>query len=181
MKAIMFPGQGSQYKGMGKDLFKVYVKETRRASEMLGYDIEELCVNDPKRQLGQTQYTQPALYVVNALAYFQHQKNDASYFVGHSLGEYNALLAAGAFDFETGLQLVKKRGELMAAASGGGMAAVLGLSAAQLRKKLDEEGHTGIDIANYNTPTQSVVAGTQETINKLITAFDAQKIKIIPL
>lgn len=182
MKAVMFPGPGSQYKGMGKDLFKVYAQETRRASEILDYDIEELCINDRERRLGKTQYTQPALYVVNALAYLHHQKTDrASYFIGHSLGEYNALLAAGAFDFETGLQLVKKRGELMAAASGGGMAAVLGLSVEQLRKKLDEEGHTEIDIANYNTPTQAVVAGTQETISRLITSFDAQKIKIIPL
>lgn len=62
MKVIMFPGQGSQYKGMGKGLFKTYSNETQKASNILGYDIEELCVNDPKRQLRKTEFTQPALY-----------------------------------------------------------------------------------------------------------------------
>ncbi|MEM0939181.1 MAG: ACP S-malonyltransferase [Bacteroidota bacterium] len=177
---LLFPGQGSQYKGMGKALFPKYLKEVQSASEILGYDIEELCVKDPNRQLAKTQYTQPALYVVNHL---QYQEIDLKphYVIGHSLGEYNALLVAGAFDFETGLRLVQKRGELMAAASGGSMAAVLGLNIDALKNKLKEGGYNDLDIANYNTPTQTVLSGPQASIDQICKDFDAQKIKIIPL
>lgn len=182
MKVNMFPGQGSQYKGMGKDLFGIFSREVRQASEILGYDMEELCLKDPRRELGKTQFTQPALYVVNALAYLNRpDKAKPSYLIGHSLGEYNALLAAGAFDFETGLRLVQKRGALMAAASGGGMAAVLGLKEGELKQRLESGGYLGIDIANYNTPTQFVLAGQLNEINKVVKDFDAQKIKVIPL
>lgn len=183
MKIIMFPGQGSQYKGMGKDLFKAYPEETKQASDILGYDLEELCVNDPQKQLGKTQFTQPALYVVNALAYYsrQNEYGKPAYLIGHSLGEYNALLAAGAFDFATGLKLVQKRGALMAAASGGGMAAVLGINIETLQQKLADKGFIDIDIANYNTPLQTVIAGQEEAIGRVIKDFDELGIKIIPL
>ncbi|HVI45321.1 MAG TPA: ACP S-malonyltransferase [Chitinophaga sp.] len=182
MKTIMFPGQGSQYKGMGKELFKIFSKEVQRASDILGYDLEELCVKDPERKLNQTAFTQPALYVVNALEYYRrHRDSQPAYLIGHSLGEYNALLAARAFDFETGLRLVQKRGVLMAAALGGSMAAVLGLQVEDLRQKLADGGYTTIDVANYNTPTQTVIAGQQETINRIVKDFDGQGIKIVPL
>ncbi|NLR69200.1 ACP S-malonyltransferase [Chitinophaga varians] len=181
MKAVIFPGQGAQYKGMGKDLFRVYRTETDKASEILGYNLEELCLHDPRRQLGSTAFTQPALYVVNALHYYEYEKREIAYFAGHSLGEYNALLAAGAFDFETGLRLVKKRGELMAAASNGGMAAVLGPDVVTLKRKLEEAGYTDIDIANYNTPSQTVIAGRQEQIKNVIKQFEQEGIRIIPL
>lgn len=179
----MFPGQGSQYRGMGKDLFKAYPKETKLASEILGYDLEELCVNDPEKQLGKTQFTQPALYVVNALAYYKEQDEygKPDFLIGHSLGEYNALLAAGAFDFATGLRLVQKRGALMAAASGGSMAAVIGLNVATIKQKLEDSGFTDVDIANFNTPLQTIIAGQQEAIERVLKSFDEQGIKIIPL
>ena len=181
-KVIMFPGQGSQYRGMGKSLFAKYRQETSHASDLLGYDIEELCVSDPNKQLAKTQFTQPALFVVNAFTYWHHvDKQLPDYFIGHSLGEYNALLAAEAFDFETGLKLVRKRGELMAAASGGGMAAVLGIDIDTLRLKLNESGYTDIDVANYNTPTQTVIAGLSSTIHRVVKDFEGQGIKIIPL
>lgn len=183
MKAIMFPGQGSQYKGMGKDLFKTYSKEVIQASEILGYDLKELCLEDPQKQLGKTQFTQPALYAVNALTYYHNQDmyGKPDFLIGHSLGEYNALLAAGAFDFTTGLKLVQKRGLLMAEASGGSMAAVLGLDIKELNHKLKEGGFADIDIANYNTPLQTVISGKEEAINRVIKDFDKQGIKIIPL
>ncbi len=181
MKAIMFPGQGAQHRGMGKGLFQQYRTETLAASEFLGYDLEELCLKDPKRELGKTQFTQPALYTVNAFRYYEQQNGSTpDYLIGHSLGEYNALLSAGAFDFMSGLKLVQKRGELMAAASGGGMAAVLGLEAGQVREKLKEGGY-GVEVANYNTPTQIVIAGKKEEIDTVVKDFDAQGIKIIPL
>ncbi|WP_199185071.1 ACP S-malonyltransferase [Aquimarina sp. I32.4] len=180
-KVIMFPGQGSQYRGMGKDLFKSYKNKVIRASDILGYDLEELCLKDPNKELSKTQFTQPALYVINALSYYQKGEVNADYLIGHSLGEYNALLAAEAFDFETGLRLVKRRGELMAEASGGGMAAVLGLNAKALQDKLEEGKYNQIDIANFNTPSQIVIAGPQNEINRVIKDFDYQNIKIIPL
>src|SRR5436305_5494221 len=167
MTVFLFPGQGSQRIGMGNTLFDEFKAITARADEILGYSIKELCLQDPHQQLGQTQFTQPALYVVNALSYLKKMKEAGqapAYVSGHSLGEYNALFAAGAFDFETGLQLVKKRGELMSQATGGGMAAVIGFTLEQVDQILKEYGLTSIDIANYNTPTQIVLAGLKADI-----------------
>lgn len=179
-KAIMFAGQGSQYKGMGKELFSKYRKETQIASDILQYDLEELCVNDPKRNLIRTQYTQPALYVVNYFRYKEmNQRPD--YALGHSLGEYNALLVAGGFDFETGLKIVQKRGALMSAASGGGMAAVIGLNINELEEKLAVVKYGAIDIANYNTPIQTIVSGTADSIKTIVKDFSDEGITIIPL
>ncbi|CUS07309.1 unnamed protein product [Tuber aestivum] len=173
---------GSQYKGMGKAFFDTFKQETIRASDILGYDLEELCIKDPERQLGKTAFTQPALYVVNAFTYYASQPRiKPDYFIGHSLGEYNALLAAEAFSFETGLRLVQKRGALMAAASGGGMAAVLGHKVEAVQQMLDEGGYNDIDIANINTPTQIVIAGPQDAINRIVQEFEGRKIKIFPL
>ncbi|GAA3658417.1 hypothetical protein GCM10022397_47880 [Flavivirga jejuensis] len=176
----MFPGQGSQYKGMGKDLFGKYPYETKLASDILGYDIEELCVNDPNRQLVKTQYTQPAIYVVNSFLYREHNQVP-DYLIGHSLGEYNALLESGAFDFETGLRLVQKRGELMSEVSGGGMAAVLGVDIKDVKRKLAADVYEHLSIANYNTPTQTVISGTEADIKAVVKDFTAQGITIIPL
>lgn len=123
--AVMFPGQGAQFRGMGRGLFEAYPDLADRASEILGYSIKTLCLEDPDDLLSQTQYTQPALYVVGALGWRALcdegvPASQAELLMGHSLGEFNALLAARVFDFETGLRLVQKRGELMAASSSGG-------------------------------------------------------------
>ncbi len=186
MKTVLFPGQGAQYKGMGKELFKEYPELTQTAEKILGYSVEELCIDDPKKQLNLTQYTQPALYVVNALNYYRQKESgelasQADYFMGHSLGEYNALLAAGAFDFATGLKLVKKRGELMGIASGGGMAAILGHRVEELKELLGEEEMTEIDFANYNTSTQIVISGKSTDIQKIEKIMGQKDIKCIPL
>lgn len=108
MKVFMFPGQGSQYRGMGGALFDDFKELTARADHVLGYSIKELCLEDPRRELNKTQFTQPALYVVNALCCLRKVQETGAkpdFLVGHSLGEFNALLAAECFDFETGLQL----------------------------------------------------------------------------
>ena len=173
MVAFLFPGQGSQHVGMGEDLFDTNPELTAAADEILGYSVRDLCLKDPDAQLGLTQYTQPALYVVNALS---HQRLLAdgrrpSFVAGHSLGEYNALLAADVVDFATGLRLVRKRGELMARARDGGMAAVLGRSEQEIREILKETGFDGIDIANLNTPTQVVLSGPREDIARAKDAF----------
>ena len=176
MLAYVFPGQGSQMKGMGEGLFDEYPELTAKADVILGYSIKELCLEDPNNQLTQTQYTQPALYVVNALTYLkkvQDTETKPDYVAGHSLGEYNALFAAGAFDFETGLKLVKKRGELMSQASGGSMAAVLGLTEQKITEVLKENGIENIGIANFNSPSQIVISGLKEDIDRAGPLFEA--------
>ncbi|WP_139487916.1 ACP S-malonyltransferase [Brevibacillus dissolubilis] len=175
MLAYVFPGQGSQKKGMGSGLFDEFPEITAQADTILGYSIKELCLEDSDERLGQTQYTQPALYVVNALTYMKKVKDTGKVpdvVAGHSLGEYNALFAAGAFDFATGLQLVKKRGELMSRAFGGGMAAVINLNEEAIRRVLQENQLESIDIANYNSPKQIVIAGPREDIERAKTAFE---------
>src|SRR5690348_12908296 len=128
MIAFMFPGQGSQKRGMGQGLFdevREYAAVERDVDAILGYSMRKLCLEDPDNRLKETQFTQPSLYVANALHYYKAMAEGArpAYVAGHSLGEYNALLAAGAFDFLTGLRLVQKRGELMSQAKNGGMGA----------------------------------------------------------
>lgn len=184
MKTFVFPGQGSQFKGMGADLFDKFPEQTQKANEILGYSIKELCLEDPDNNLNQTQYTQPALYIVNALSYLDKIQSGAAkpdYVAGHSLGEYDAIFAAGGFDFETGLKLVQKRGELMSQASGGGMAAVMGMEPAEIRQMLDQNGFESIDIANLNCPGQIVVSGLKDDIKSARAAFKAEKKKYIPL
>lgn len=182
MITYIFPGQGSQQKGMGKGLFQEFPDIVSMADSILGYSIEELCLEDPKNQLGLTQFTQPALFIVNALTYlkkFQDTGITPDYVAGHSLGEYNALFAANAFDLETGLRLVQKRGQLMAQAHGGGMAAIIGLSGEEVKDILEEENLNQIDIANYNTPTQTVIAGLRDEVARAKDIFESkEKVKL---
>ncbi len=157
LRACVFPGQGSQSVGMGAGLFERYPEETAAADEILRYSIAELCLTNPGGRLDQTQYTQPALFVVNALAYRRRQDEGLpapAFLAGHSLGEYSALWAAGVFDFTAGLRLVQRRGELMSQAAGGGMAAVIGCDGSLAATILAEHRLAGIDVANYHTPNQ---------------------------
>jgi malonyl CoA-acyl carrier protein transacylase len=174
----MFPGQGAQQSGMGRDLFDAvpeFRELERDVDAILGYSVRALCLEDSGDRLKQTQYTQPALYVVNALHYYHAVAQGArpSVVIGHSLGEYNALLAAGAFDFLTGLQLVKRRGRLMAKAKDGAMAAVIGLDAQQIHTVLNEQGLSELDVANYNAPDQTVISGPVAAIERAAPAFKA--------
>ncbi len=167
MKAFIFPGQGSQRKGMGEKLFGYYRNYTKQADDILGFSIEELCLNDCGKNLNNTRYTQPALFVVNAMAYLQAIENgqpEPDYVAGHSLGEYNALYAAKVFDFETGLKLVKKRGELMAGADNGGMAAIIGMDEKAVAETIERNGNRKLQIANLNTPSQIVISGERSQI-----------------
>ena len=182
----LFPGQGSQSKGMGADLFERYPDWTAAADEVLGFSIRELCVDDPREQLGSTRYTQPALYVVNALMYrarIDDGKPEPAFVAGHSLGEYNALLAAGVFDFATGLGLVKRRGEIMGEVSGGGMAAVIGLEPRRIQEVLDStEAGRHLDVANFNSYDQTVIAGPKADLESVRSQFEAAGVRAyIPL
>ncbi|WP_231591056.1 ACP S-malonyltransferase [Saccharothrix sp. ST-888] len=162
----MFTGQGSQRKGMGAGLLERYPEHCATADRVLGRSVRELCLQDPDGLLGLTRYAQPALFVVNALGCLAAREEGAApdFLAGHSLGEYVALFAAGCFDFETGVRLVARRGELMGEAGGGGMAAVVGLAAEQVAALLADGGLTEVDIANHNSATQVVVAGPAEAI-----------------
>ena len=119
--AVIFPGQGSQRPGMGAGLFERYPDVTGRASEVLGLPIAELCRSRDGGKLDDTRYTQPARYVVNALSLTAAREDGLvlDVVLGHSVGEYSALLAAGVFGFEAGLRLVMARAELMAGVPGG--------------------------------------------------------------
>jgi trans-AT polyketide synthase/acyltransferase/oxidoreductase domain-containing protein len=177
MLAHVFPGQGAQKVGMATGLFDLFPEKEVLADSILGYSIRTLCQEDPDHKLNQTEYTQPALYVVNSLLYEKNimetgRKPDIV--AGHSLGEYNALLAAGVFDFETGLRLVQKRGELMSRISGGGMLAIVGLTESSVRKILQDYGLDSIDIANLNTPKQIVLAGPKEDIPAAQAIFERE-------
>jgi malonyl CoA-acyl carrier protein transacylase len=177
MIAFVFPGQGSQKRGMGAGLFdevSQYAEVEKDVDAILGYSLRKLCLEDPDNRLKETQFTQPCLYAVNALHYYKAVNLGArpDYLAGHSLGEYNALLAAGVFDFLTGLRLAQRRGELMSRAKDGGMAAVIGLGAGMVAKVIEENGLTSIDVANFNSPSQTVVSGPVEGIRRAGPIFE---------
>lgn len=177
MKAVVFPGQGSQFKGMGKELFDEFPEYVKIADEILGYSIKTLCVEDPNKLLSTTAYTQPALYVVNALAYLHlkaKQGDKIDYFAGHSLGEFTALFASGAFTFEQGLRLVKKRAQLMSTAKNGAMAAIIGIDHFKVNEVLGALDIINVDVANYNSPNQTVVSGLAHDIDTAQSIFESQ-------
>jgi trans-AT polyketide synthase/acyltransferase/oxidoreductase domain-containing protein len=169
---------------MGEGLFARFPEITAAADEILGYSVAQLCLEDPAGRLHQTQYTQPALFTVNALSYRSRQESGApppDFLAGHSLGEYNALLAAEVFDFATGLRLVQRRGELMGGAPGGGMAAVLGCAREQVEEILLRNGLLGLDVANDNTPAQVVLSGPVDEIARAEDLFVNAGATYIPL
>ncbi|WP_247309612.1 ACP S-malonyltransferase [Ralstonia pseudosolanacearum] len=183
-RVYVFPGQGSQRVGMGAALFEQFPDHLAQADQILGYSLKTLCLEDPDQLLSNTRYTQPALYTVSALAFLSKQQQDPrqpDFLAGHSLGEYCALFAAGAFSFETGLKLVKKRGELMAGASGGGMAAVIGRAPDEVDSLLSRHGLDVLDVANYNSSSQVVLAGPSEALDQAGAIFRELGMTVVPL
>jgi malonyl CoA-acyl carrier protein transacylase len=170
MRAFVFPGQGIQKAGMGGPLFDAFPEMAESASEVLGYSIRTLCLHDPDQRLKSTEFAQPAIYVVNALDHLRRLQEDPAppaFLAGFSLGEYNALLAAGVFDFLTGLRIVQRRAQLMAQADGGAMAAVVGLEAPALRDALARHGARAVTLANHNTFEQFVLSGDRAELVRL--------------
>ena len=168
---LLFPGQGSQYPGIGKDLYDAYdvVRQTyEEASDTLNYDIAALSFSDPDNQINLTRYTQPVLLTHSTACHriFNQLSNDsisATAAAGHSLGEYSALVASQSISFSLGLQLVKQRGELMGEFGEGEMQALMiDFESAQ---SLAEEHYCG--IAACNLPDQNVVGGKPEDLDAL--------------
>ncbi|MGC6478916.1 MAG: ACP S-malonyltransferase [Flavobacteriaceae bacterium] len=172
MKAFVFPGQGAQFPGMGKDLLEQYPHLQSRfdtAKELLGFDIQQIMFEGTKEELLQTRVTQPAIFL-HAVLHAEALGDDfqPQGVAGHSLGEFSALTAAGALSFSDGLQLVAKRAEAMQKAcenSQGTMAAILGLEDEVVEKICAQV--SGIVIpANYNCPGQLVISGAQEAVEE---------------
>jgi malonyl CoA-acyl carrier protein transacylase len=182
--AFLFPGQGSQVKGMGADSFNRFPHLVQQANTELGYALDEICLKDEENQLGQTQFTQPALYLASYLD-AQSKIEDGTTPVlaaGHSVGEFAALATAGAFSFIDGLKMVSKRGEIMAKVRGGGMAAVIGLDEKTIRSTLEVVQADQVDVANYNSPSQIVVSGPESQIKEVLAPLkDAGARMVVPL
>ena len=176
--AFVFPGQGSQYVGMLKDLassFPQVKKIFMEASIELGYDLWKLVAEGPSDVLNETERTQPAMLAAGIAVWqcWQSQtKIRPKYFAGHSLGEYTALVASGALNFKDAIKLVKRRGQFMQQAvppGEGAMAVILGLDDDVVIDLCNEVSSAGIvEAANFNSPGQVVIAGTAHAVNKTI-------------
>ncbi len=169
--AFLFPGQGSQAVGMGKDLYESFEAAKNvfdTADKTLGKSITTICFEGPEEDLKQTVNTQPSI-VTMSIAAMEALKSEinitADYVAGHSLGEYCAMYAAGVMDLETTLKLIQKRADLMGATKGGSMAAVLNATEEQLKAGLEEGSKVGyVDVANYNSPAQVVITGDDNAV-----------------
>ena len=173
--AIVFPGQGAQKVGMAKDLYQVNKDATsilELAQTTVDFDLLETMFTDKEKKLGETENTQPALLTHSIALLEALNRIDADYTMGHSLGEYSSLVAAGVLKFEDAVKIVRKRGELMTQAfpnGVGSMAAVLGLSYEEVNEICKEIsfGDQLIEPANINAPGQIVVSGHKALIDKL--------------
>lgn len=166
MIAFVFPGQGSQYVGMGKDLSEELFSQ---ASEIVGFDLYRLCTEGPEAELNQTENTQPAIFTVSYALAKEVLKAGIkpSYLAGHSLGEYVACAVAEVFSFSDGVRITKKRGQIMQQAySNGCMAAVLGMNEDVLKDICKSVKSGYVDVANLNCPGQIVISGERQAVQE---------------
>lgn len=174
--AWVFPGQGSQAVGMGADLAEQAIAQAKfaEAESILGWSVLEKCQGE-ESELARTLYTQPCLYVVEAILcdLYRAQASDVDFVAGHSLGEYSALYAAGVYDFATGLKLVQRRSQVMDQASGGKMAALMKFDREDLLQKI--AATDGVTLANDNSEQQVVISGTPEAVDHIMNTVKAKR------
>ena len=194
MFSVIFPGQGSQIVGMGKEFFEKYdlVKKLfKEADEVLGIPLSKIILDGPREELDMTINTQPAIFLISYSIFktikeeFNINLNQAKYFAGHSLGEYSALSSAGYLSFSETIRLLRIRGDAMQNAvpkDVGGMLAVLGLSIEELEKIItDNKNNFSVYVANDNSNGQIVLSGKNDDLIKLALELKSQKIKNIKL
>ena len=187
--AFVFPGQGSQSVGMGKDLYENFEAAKNvfdTADKVLDKSITTICFEGPEDDLKLTVNTQPSIVTMSiaALEAFKSELDvEVSATAGHSLGEYCAMYASGVMDLETTLKAIQKRADLMGATKGGAMAAILNAPEGSLEKALEEASSVGyVDVANYNSPAQVVITGDEVAVAKageLLSAAGARR--VVPL
>jgi [acyl-carrier-protein] S-malonyltransferase len=192
--AFVFPGQGAQFIGMGKDFYE-HVPAARQlfeeANEVLGYDLASICFNGPDEILKLTENTQPALLVHSTMALKMLRENGINPLLaaGHSLGEFSALVSAGALKFSDAVRLVHLRGKFMQEAvpvGRGSMAAIIGLPVDTIQELCDKVSRDSniVQLANLNSPTQNVIAGHKEGVEKVskdALAAGAKKTVVLPV
>ena len=170
----LFPGQASQYVGMGKDLYKntdLAKSYFQMANDILGYNLKAIIFDGPEMVLKRTEHTQPAIFLISIILgeLLKEKVGNPIVSAGHSLGEYSALTIANAFDFEKGMKLIKIRSEGMKKAcyqKKGTMAAIIGFNDIKLKELCDNyKGSGDVVIANYNSPNQTIISGSVEAVS----------------
>lgn len=188
-KTFLMPGQGSQYVGMLSklDAFPAANRIISQVNDILGFDLVGLMANGPIEELTQTENTQPALVACSAawLEVLKEKSISCSFALGHSLGEYSALYAAGAIDLATALRLVRRRGELMRDATKeipGTMGAIIGLPADKVKEICQQASELGVcEMANFNSSTQIVVSGAVPAVTKAMELAKEAKTRLAKL
>ncbi len=188
MNILLFAGQGSQYAGMGKDIYESdaeFSKIFDTASDILGYDLKEVCFSESFEDLSKTYYSQPAIMAVSLICFKAALKKGLEFqgVAGHSLGEYAAMVASGMLSVEDGFKVIKARAEAfgkVADSTDGSMAAVLKLTPEQVEQTCSSVDGYVVPV-NYNSPAQTVIAGQSSAVNEACEKFKEMKARVMIL